>query len=189
MLEHPNTTEPLVLVVVESEFGNTRKIAEAVIDGLARRPGGCGELIPVDRAAAVLPASVRLIVVGGPTHAFGMSTPTSRGAAARQGAELTRGIREWIIELHPKPDCSATTFDTRQTSMRHLPGSAARRAAKALRHKGFPEADPPQNFYVTGTSGPLADGELDRARAWGEHLADVMQAPRPDQPLSWTGSP
>lgn len=176
MSEHRSSTDPLVLIVVESEFGNTRKIAETIADGLRGKSSADCELLPVDVAPAVLPRTVRMLVVCGPTHAFGMSTPSSREAAAQQGAKLTSGIREWINELRPRPGCSATTFDTRQSSMRHLPGSAARRAAKALRRKGFLALDKPQNFYVTGTSGPLADGELDRARAWGEHLAAIVQA-------------
>src|SRR4051794_28232869 len=170
MTEHQDT-HPLTWVVVESEFGNTRKIAEAIVEGL----GGGSELVSVDLAPAVLPSSVHLLVVGGPTHAFGMSTPDSREAAARQGAELTIGIREWITELHSNPGCSVATFDTRLSSMRHLPGSSARRAAKALQHKGFAVADKPQSFYVTGTVGPLADGELGRARAWGERLSLMLR--------------
>jgi hypothetical protein len=177
MSEQKAATGPLALVIVESAFGNTRKIAAAVAEGLGERT----ELISVDLAPAVLPGSVRLLVVGGPTHAFGMSTPSSRGSAARQGAAVTRGIREWITELRVEPTCNVATFDTRQTSMRRLPGSAARRAAKALQRKGFPAVGQPQNFYVSGTAGPLVDGELDRARAWGEQLSQIVRGSAPDR--------
>lgn len=171
MSEYETAPGPLALVVVESEFGNTAELAAAVAEGLAGRT----QLVPVDEAPATLPASVRLLVVGGPTHAFGMSTPKTREEAARQGGVPSRGIREWITELQPHTGCRATTFDTRHTSIRRLPGSAARRAAKALHNKGFPLADQPQSFYVSGTAGPLADGELERARAWGKQLSRLTQ--------------
>ncbi len=161
------------LVVVESEFGNTRAVAEAVADGI----GASAELVPVDRAPVVLPETVRLLVVGGPTHAFGMSTPATRSTAAGQGGSSTGGIREWINTLRPVAGCRVATFDTRQRSMRHLPGSAARRAAKTLQHKGFGTAAAAQNFYVTATSGPLVAGETDRAREWGRQLAAELQKP------------
>jgi hypothetical protein len=72
--------------------------------------------------------------------------------------------------------CSVATFDTKVTKVRHLPGSAAKGAAKALESRGFRLADKPHSFYVVDTPGPLADGELDRARAWGTKLG---AEPRP----------
>jgi hypothetical protein len=54
--------------------------------------------------------------------------------------------------------------------VRHLPGSAARGAAKLLRRRGHHILVAPRSFYVTGTEGPLADGEVEHARNWGEHI-------------------
>jgi hypothetical protein len=34
-----------------------------------------------------------------------------------------------------------------------------------------------ESFYVRGVSGPLADGELDRARSWGRMLARLIVQP------------
>jgi hypothetical protein len=107
------------LVVFESMFGNTRKIAEAVADGLRTA-------MPV---------------------------------------ELTEGI------AHPP----VAAFDTKISRPR-LPGSAARAARNRLRRAGFPAVLPAENFYVQGTPGPLVDGELARARAWGERLGRHARA-------------
>ncbi|HEX5770316.1 MAG TPA: hypothetical protein VFY11_05075, partial [Nocardioidaceae bacterium] len=63
------------------------------------------------------------------------------------------------------------TFDTRVAKVRHLPGSAAKSAAKALRKLGYTAVVPPESFWVADVSGPLLDGELARARAWGEQVA------------------
>jgi hypothetical protein len=62
------------------------------------------------------------------------------------------------------------TFDTRVDKVRHLPGSAAKAAAKAVRRRGYLPAARPESFYVTDVAGPLLEGELDRAEAWGEAL-------------------
>ena len=56
--------------------------------------------------------------------------------------------------------------------MRHLPGSAARSAARTLRREGYGRAvAPPESFWVEDVAGPLLPGEVDRARAWGRTLA------------------
>jgi hypothetical protein len=39
-----------------------------------------------------------------------------------------------------------------------------------LRRVGFRILAPAESFYVTDTEGPLIDGELDRARRWGDKL-------------------
>ncbi|GAA6525470.1 hypothetical protein [Intrasporangium sp. DVR] len=51
-----------------------------------------------------------------------------------------------------------------------MPGSAARSAVKALRSRGFRRAEQGETFWVEDTDGPLKDGELDRAEAWGHRL-------------------
>ena len=46
-------------------------------------------------------------------------------------------------------------------------------ANRRLRRRGFRPAAPPIRFFVGGTKGPLLDGEIDRARAWGAELGAV----------------
>ncbi|MFI9592747.1 hypothetical protein [Nonomuraea sp. NPDC052265] len=36
---------------------------------------------------------------------------------------------------------------------------------------------PPRSFHVAGTQGPLAPGEPERARQWGESLATSLPVP------------
>ena len=70
------------LVVFESMFGNTQVIASSVADGLAPRMQV--DLMEVGVAPTALDGDVDLLVVGGPTHAFGMSRPGTRQLAAQQ---------------------------------------------------------------------------------------------------------
>jgi hypothetical protein len=162
-------------LVFDSMFGNTRAIAEAVADGLGGYP--VVELVPVDHAPTRLPGDIDLLVVGGPTHIHGLSSARSRTVTpqlAVQGASAGRiGLREWLGALSGSVPAAAT-FDTRLAKPRWLTGSAASRAARLLRRRGHRLVVAPESFLVTGTPGPLVDGELDRARAWGTRLAGAV---------------
>ncbi|MEV1249416.1 flavodoxin family protein [Nonomuraea sp. NPDC050022] len=166
------------LVVYESMYGNTRHIAEAVAAGLAGTVRT--EIVEVASAPALIPQDVGLLVVGGPTHAFGMSRASTRQSAAEQAQEPLvsqgRGVREWLTSLHTPSGLGAAAFDTRISKPR-MPGSAARGVAKRLRRLGVALVAPAQSFYVTGTKGPLVDGEVERARQWGESLASSIAIP------------
>lgn len=161
------------LVVYESIRGNTELIARAIAEGLAAV--GPVTLTEVGSAPDTIPPDVALLVVGGPTHAFGLSRPeTRRDAAAEARGPVPssgRGLREWLETLAPTASALPTaTFDTRVLTPR-VPGSAAKKARKRLHHRGFTELAEPESFYVHGKAGPLADGEEARATAWGQGLA------------------
>ena len=132
------------------------------------------DILEVGTAPHRLQERVELLVVGGPTHAFGMSRP---------GRERTRpdkpegtsspkriGMREWLTTLERTPGSHGAAFDTRIAKPR-VPGSAARAAEKRFRKLGFRVAVASESFYVTGTAGPLVEGEEERAGQWGESSA------------------
>ncbi|MEU8246635.1 flavodoxin domain-containing protein [Nonomuraea sp. NPDC048916] len=166
------------LIVYESMYGNTKQVAEAVAKGVATAMRA--EIVEVADAPASPPEEVALLVVGGPTHAFSMSRESTRKSAAEQAqgslVSRGRGIREWLAALRVARGTPAATFDTR-VAKPHLPGSAARAAAKRLRRLGLPLIAPAQSFFVTDSQGPLVEGELDRARRWGETLAGRFAVP------------
>ena len=169
---------PHALVVYESMFGNTRGVARAIATGLAGSMDVTS--VEVSEAPAAIGEGIDLLVVGGPTHAFGLSRPTTRDSAAQRRAKplvsIGEGLREWIGDLE-RPDRSidAAAFDTK-VSHPPLPGSAAHAALRRLRRLGFIEVGPATTFYVAGTEGPLVDGELARAREWGRVVGEVAGA-------------
>jgi hypothetical protein len=160
-------------VVFESMFGNTETIAKAIGEGLST--GMSVEVREVSTAPSEIDADGLLLVVGGPTHAFGMSRPQTRQDAVKQrgGPVVSEGpgIREWLGGLRPTHATAAAAFDTRVKTRWGMSGSAARGAMKHLSRLGFATAAPAHSFYVTGTPGPLLEGESDRARQWGQALA------------------
>ncbi|MEV0168801.1 flavodoxin family protein [Nonomuraea fuscirosea] len=161
------------LVVYESMFGNTEEIAKAIAEGISTRLRT--EAAEAGRAPGAVGAEVGLLVVGGPTHAFAMSRASTRRSAAQQATRplvsAGNGVREWLATLRTSSaGLRSAAFDTRVAKPR-LPGSAARGIARRLGRLGVRVLAPAQSFYVLGTEGPLVEGELERARKWGESLA------------------
>lgn len=160
------------LVVYESMFGNTKAVAEAVSEGI--RAHLDVELVEVGSAPSALPADLRLLVVGGPTHAFGMSRVTTRVDAAEEAPDgivsTGSGLREWLEALEDgTSSTAAATFDTRVNHPR-LPGSAAAAMHKRLKRLGLRPIARPMSFYVEGKTGPIVEGELARAGQWGDEI-------------------
>jgi flavodoxin len=130
-----------VAVVYESLFGNTHQVAAAIARGIAdARPDVPVEVLRVGEAHAIEP-----------------------------GAEGT-GIRDWFGRLPRDGEGRrAAAFDTRLGG--RFAGGAARGIAHHLRRLGYQVIAEPEGFLVEdSTEGPLREGELDRAQAWGADL-------------------
>ncbi|MEV2240435.1 flavodoxin domain-containing protein [Micromonospora sp. NPDC049891] len=156
-----------VLIVTESCFGNTSRVADAVAAGL--RSAGA-EVTVVEAAAEPALDGVDLLLVGAPTHNMGLPGPASRRQAATKGASpASTGVAEWLDRLPTGFGGRAATFDT-VTGTGFFSGSAAKAIQKRLRRHGVAVVAR-QSFVVTSTEGPLADGELDRAELWAAGLA------------------
>lgn len=162
------------LVVYESMFGNTEVIARAIARGVGRH----ADVTVADVRTLPEAAGMDLVVVGGPTHAFGMSRPTTRQNAEQQGQTRPGGIdvgmREWLDRTAPPAGMAAATFDTK-VDKPFLPGSAARKAYRHLRRLGCRMVVPAESFRVTGTTGPLAAGEEKRAEQWGGTIVTALR--------------
>lgn len=166
------------LVVYESMFGNTRHIAEAIAEGLSSSIPT--EVLLARDAGNDDLEGVGMVVVGGPTHAWGMTGSRSREGAVADAAKhpdhlldtqaLGPGVREWLHDLDRHHGCYATAFDTRFDKPKALTGSAARKIQHRLHRSGFSTLAEPHSFVVTGMAGPLAPGEVERATQWGHAL-------------------
>lgn len=168
-----------VVVVYESHFGNTRRVAEAVARGMGGRAEV--EVLDIEHAPGIGDIAADLLVIGAPTHMLGLSRPDSRREALEQAGlpeSSRRGIREWIEEADAGAPPVAV-FDTRTLESR-LPGSAAKAAVRRLRRRRVTVVGGAENFLVHGIEGPLAPGEAERAEAWGRtllaRLADRVRA-------------
>ena len=104
-----------------------------------------------------------------------IGTPTSYADDAYLRSRHWKG--EWLDEVVAPDNLSVATFDTRIAKARHMPGSAAKAAAKGMRKHGYSTLVKPESFYVDDVAGPLRPGEVERARAWGEKLAAEVSHP------------
>jgi hypothetical protein len=155
-------------------FGNTRRVAERIAAALERE-GEVG-LVSVDEPRPSLDG-VDLLVLGGPTHVHGLSSRRSREGALEQGGkgEVGIGVRGFVEGLpNGANGPRVAAFDTRAHQPVLLVGSAARGIARRARERGYALAAEPQSFFVQGTPGPLAEGELERAAQWARALADAV---------------
>jgi hypothetical protein len=161
------------VIVYESMYGNTRAIAAAIAEGIAPIESA---VLPVGAVARSALEGADLIVIGAPTHAFGLSRPQTRAAAAdavrKPGNQLSLepgatglGVREWLAL--PMPPTRTAVFDTRVKWSRVR--NASRAIDKQLGRRGIPLLVRSQSFFVTKDN-RLLTGELERAREWGHEL-------------------
>ena len=159
-----------VLVMYDSQFGNTAQIADAIGEGFrgAESPPDVVEVRQVGDVDLEQLTDWDLLIVGSPTQRLSL-TQSMR-------AFLDRIPRNALAGMH------VAAFDTRFTEeklaelssflgwMVRIFGYAADPIAKRLIHKGGEQVLPPEGFIVEDTEGPLLEGELERARAWAGQL-------------------
>jgi flavodoxin len=145
------------LVVYDSQYGNTERIAQTIAETL--RPLGRVQVIRADPGRSDL-AGVDMLFVGSPTQGWRPTAPTQAFLRAI-APEQARGL-------------AIACFDTRFQKSRWLTGSAARSMERTLREKGATLSVAPESFFVTGTEGPLLGGELERASAWAQTIVSQL---------------
>jgi flavodoxin len=150
------------LIVYDSIFGNTEKIAQAIADSL-------GSDNPIKLAGFVTIEQLKeanLLVFGSPTRSFA-ATPAMMSLLESIPADGLGGK-------------SAAAFDTRlkMTGLKGLlfgkmidkGGYAAPILSEQLRSKGAMIIQPPEGFFVQTEKGPLVHGEIERAEIWAKTL-------------------
>lgn len=157
------------LVVYDSVYGNTEKIARAIASAL----GGPGD-VQISRASNVSPEQlkgVELTVVGSPTQGF---------RATKSVSDFIESIPQDVLK-----GIKVAAFDTRIAGkeagagvrfIAKLGGFAAPRIAEVLKKKGSDLLVPPEGFAVKDREGPLAEGELERAMAWAKQILEAQKA-------------
>jgi len=154
------------LVVYESYFGNTEKIALALRDALAPRFE-----VEAMKASDARPGDLEgldLLVVGSPTRAFRPVRPVLDFLKS-----IPRGSLDGVAVA--AFDTRAAEADQRSRMLRWMMrtfGYAAGPLAKKLKRKGGIQAAAPAGFVVRDTEGPLSAGELARAAAWAEAISE-----------------
>ncbi len=141
------------LVVFDSIYGNTKKIAEAIANELGK---DVKAILVADFNAGELKGG-GLLVVGSPI--IGWKPSEKMGAfLAGLAKDQLKGYR-------------AIAFDTRVKMFIH--GDAAGKISQALKNAGAEIIGKPQAFYVQGKEGPLFEGEIEKAKAWVKEIKSM----------------
>jgi len=144
-----------VLIVYDSVYKNTEKIAKAIGGAIT----GEVKVLRVDEANPSELKTIDLFIIGSPT----------------QGGRPTPAIRDFLNKV-PEPSLKGikvAAFDTRiPTKLVGVFGYAAGRIADNLKGKGGTLVASPEGFFVKGTKGPLREGELERAADWAKGILE-----------------
>jgi hypothetical protein len=157
------------VVVYESHWGNTEAIAKAIAEGI----GSGATAMTTDQAVPQVVADADLIVAGAPVMGFRLPTEQIIEGLANEDRPPTVNstpMRTWLSRL-PRGTGGHAAFETR---IWWSPSGATGAIDKGFRAAGYRRISASQRFVVDGKYGPLREGELDRARAWGAALAATM---------------
>jgi len=166
------------IVVYESHWGNTAAVARAIAEGI----GPEAVAMSTAEASADQVAGAGLIVAGSPLLGFSLPTESMvKSLGANQAKDPTPpdlshpALRSWLEGL-ARGSGRAAAFETR---IWWSPGSAAKAITKLLEALGHRAVAKPERFMVKGKYGPLKEGELERAKAWGAQLAQAAGRQQP----------
>ena len=153
-----------ILVIYDSIFGNTEKIAQAIGNALGAKKDV--QVVKVSTAINENLKGLDLLFVGSPTRGF----------------RPTEGISTFIKNI-PEGGLNGiktVAFDTRipletikSKVFRFIVlkgGYAGPAIAKRLVARGAKIISEPEGFFVKDSEGPLVEGELERAATWAKAL-------------------
>jgi flavodoxin len=156
------------LIIYDSFFGNTEKIAQAIGNSL-----GSKENVETLRVSEVKPEQLiglELLIVGSPTRAF-RPTKAIMGFLNKIPLNGLKGIKVAAF------DTRISTVDVNSRFLNVLVklfGYAAKPIAYKLEKKGGSLVIPPEGFLVKASEGPLKDGELERAADWAKLIIETL---------------
>ena len=146
------------LIVYDSTYGNTEKIARAIGEAI----GGDARVVRAGGADLPNTEAIGLLIVGSPTLG-GRASPDIKGFLDRLPNSAVK-------------DMKVAAFDTRfSTRWVGIFGYAAGKIASKLKEKGGNLVAPPEGFFVKAKEGPLKDGELERAGVWAKGLVGSVR--------------
>jgi flavodoxin len=152
------------LVIYDSIFGNTERIAQAIGKALASQTDV--NVLKVNQAKPEQLTGLNLLIVGSPTRAFRPTPAIKKFLGSIPGKSL-KGVRVAGF------DTRISTVDANSAVLNFfvkLFGYAAKPIADKLVKKEGELILPPEGFFVKDSEGPLKEGELERAADWAKQI-------------------
>jgi len=145
------------MIVYDTKFGNTERIARALAEGMERQ-GVHVDCLKVDKVDVGKLGEYDLLAIGGPTHVLGLSEP----------------MKDFLQKLE-KVDLGgkrAFAFDTKLKS--RFAGSAGKRIEKKLKKLGMGMVKSHVSAIVKGNEGPVEEGAEETFRQIGVDIAKSL---------------
>ena len=139
------------LIIYDSNYGNTEKVAKAVEKELADDEA---KVISITGLKDTDLEEVKLLIVGSPINGWRPTEKIRKFLSSFKTGQL-KGI-------------SAASFDTRVDIFFH--GDAAKTISQKLKDAGADVIVKPEGFFVEKGEGPLKEGEIERARTWADSI-------------------
>jgi flavodoxin len=147
------------LLVYDSIFGNTEKVAKALSSGM-REDGIEVDCIRANTVEIGTISNYDVIVVGGPTHKAGLSETMKTFTTQLKKADVKNKL--------------AFAFDTKYN--KRFAGSAANRIEQRMKQYGMKVVMSHVSAIVLGREGPLEDGTEEKFKQIGAGLARLAVA-------------
>lgn len=137
------------LVIYDSQFGNTQKIAKEIAQELK------GKAIKASDVKKEMLKDASLLIVGSPILGWKPMVSISSLISSLPADSLK--------------NINIASFDTRMKVF--FSGDAAAKISSQMVTLGGNCVSPPGKFYVKGKEGPLLEGELEKARVWAKQIS------------------
>lgn len=154
-----------ILIIYDSLYGNTEKVALAVASIFSKSET---RVLSVNQVSASMLKDYSLLIFASPTHG---------GRAKEEMSKFIAELAEADLKGH-----QFAVFDTRMAIEKqgwflkliiNFFGYAAPKIAQTLQGKGAKLLLPAEGFFVTDKEGPLFDGEINRAKSWAEIIKNL----------------
>ena len=159
------------LVVYDSAFGNTEKVAQAMGEAL-----GSETEVQVLRVTDVRPEQLKgldLLIVGSPVQRF-QALPAINEFLNDIPAQGLAGVKVAAFDTRILMEDVESSFARAILGFFvRIFGYAAEPIGYKLTKKGGEQMVPPAGFLVEDTEGPLKPGELERAAEWAKAVITV----------------
>ncbi len=150
-----------IIVGYESKYGNTKLVAEKIVEGMKEVKGTEATLRELEEIDLSKIADYDAILIGSPNHYGGP----------------TKSVKEFIDKLE-KLNLDGRHFAVFDTYLgKGFFEKAAKKMEKRINEKvpGMEVIAPGLSIKVLGTKGPIADGELPKCKEFGNKVATQIR--------------
>ena len=150
------------IVIYDTSYGNTQKIAQAIAEVL-KESGIEVDTSYVKKVKRLSTKDYGFLVLGSPTR-FGTMSLTVKGFLDKVKS------KEWANKPFAAYDTeNPENIETSRKENKNW--SAAEKIAEKLKEKQMNQLLPVLKSLVLGAKGPLKEGEIERAKKYGRQLA------------------